>query len=292
MQTLKNSFLTVKIKEQAAELSSIVATKNNAEYLWRGDAKFWGGQAPVLFPFVGRLKNDTFIANNKEYSQKQHGFFRKSNTVEILEKTDNKVTFSIKSSEEIKKVYPYDFEFRTSYELIENNIKVTHEVFNQGTEDLYFSLGEHPAFNCSLVNPDESYENCSLEFEYAETDATWNLNSDGLLNNTTTEVLNETQTLDLHKDSFSNDALIFKNLKSKKISLINKKEGKLITVSFKDFPFLGIWSKPNAPYVCLEPWLGIADNINSSQKIEEKEGIISLAPNKNFTASYSIEVHA
>lgn len=291
MHSIQNKNLKITIKDIGAELSSIISLKNNKEYLWRGDSEYWGGQAPILFPFVGRLKNDVFIANGKEYSQKQHGFFRKSNAVKLIEKTDTKLTFSITHSKETLEVYPYEFEFKTTYELIDNKVSIHHYVENLGTDNMYFSLGEHPAFNCSLNHLNKSYEHCSLTFDKNETDATWNLNKDGLFDNTTTAFLKNSNKIDLKANSFDKDALVFKNLKSNKITLSNKSEGKLVTVEFKDFDYLGIWSKPNAPFVCIEPWLGIADSQDSSQNIEEKEAIINLAPKKNYSASFSIEIH-
>jgi len=291
MQTIQNKNIKISIKDIGAELGSIVSLKNNKEYLWRGDETFWGGQAPILFPFVGRLKDDIFIANGKEYSQKQHGFFRKSNEVKLIEKTETKLTYSIKHSESTLKVYPYEFEFRTSYELIENTIVIHHYVENLGNDIMYFSIGEHPAFNCSLKDLNLNYEQSSLLFERSETEATWNLNKDGLFDNTTSEVLKNTNEIHLTANSFDNDALVFKNLKSDKITLSNKKEGPLVTVAFEDFSYLGIWSKPNAPFVCIEPWLGIADSHDTNQKIEDKEAMIHLAPEENYSASYSIEIH-
>lgn len=291
MHQIQNENIKISIKDIGAELTSIISKKNKKEYLWRGDAQFWGGQAPILFPFVGRLKDDVFIANGKKYSQKQHGFFRKSNAVKLIEKSATKLTFSIQHSQETLEVYPYQFEFKTSYELVNNKVIIHHSVTNLGDNTMYFSLGEHPAFNCSLNDINKSYEDCTLSFEKTETDTTWNLSNEGLLDNTTTEVLNDTNTLHLNAKSFEKDALVFKKLKSNQITLSNKQDGDLVTISFEDFPYLGIWSKPNAPFVCIEPWLGVADSINSSQKIEEKEAIINLAPNKDFNASYSIEIH-
>ena len=291
MQNLKNKSLQISINDIGAELSSIRSVKNNQEYLWRGDANYWGGQAPILFPFVGRLKDDTFYVNNKAYSQNQHGFFRRSNEIALIEKTDSKITYRHTHTEKTLKVYPYQFEFTTSYELIKNKIIIVHEVVNLGNSTMYFSIGEHPAFNCSLQNENESYDSCSIVFEQEETDETWNLSKDGLFDNTTTPVLNKTKSLALHKNSFEKDALVFKNLNSKKVTLRNETEGPLLTVEFADFPFLGIWSKANAPFICIEPWQGYADSINASQKIEEKEAITKLRPKEKHLASYSIEIH-
>lgn len=291
MQTIQNKKLKISVNEFGAALTSISSLKNNKEYLWRGDDAFWGGQAPILFPFVGRLKNDTFIAKGKEYSQKQHGFFRKSNETKLIDQTDSTLTYSIKHSKATLEVYPYEFEFITQYEIVGTKINILHKVTNLGNQTMYFSLGEHPAFNCSLIDPNKSYEDCALIFSENETDVTWNLSDEGLFDTTTTNILADTNKIDLNQKSFENDALVFKNLKSKTITLKNKNEGPLVTLRYDDFPLLGIWSKQDAPFVCIEPWIGCADSINSSQKIEEKEGIIPLDSNQTFEASYSIEIH-
>lgn len=291
MESIQNKKIKISIKDIGAELGSIISLTNNKEYLWRGDSNFWGGQAPILFPFVGRLKEDTFYVEGKAYSQKQHGFFRRSDEINLVEKTDTKITYRHTHTNETLKVYPFQFEFTTSYELIENKIIIVHEVVNLGESTMYFSIGEHPAFNCSLHDENESYDSCSIIFEQEETDDTWNLNNDGLFDTTTTPVLNKTKSLELHKNSFDKDAMVFKNLNSNKVTLLNANEGPLITVEFKDFSYLGIWSKPNAPFVCIEPWQGYADANNSSQKLEEKEAITKLKPKEKHISSYSITIH-
>jgi galactose mutarotase-like enzyme len=288
MHTLENDFLKIAVKNTGAELSSLVA--NGKEYLWQGDTRFWGGQAPILFPFVGKLKNNTYFYKGQSYSLSQHGFFRRSNSVALTEKTKDKLTFSLESNEETKKNYPFDFEFTTSYELKKNSLIIAHTVVNKGKEILYFSLGEHPAFHCSLQNPEESYDQCHLRFEKEET-AEIHLLHQGLIGTKTANLLKNSNRLDLHSTIFENDALVLKKVKSKKVTLIHEEEGKLVTLTYPDFPFLGIWSKPNAPFVCIEPWLGIADSIHATQKLEEKEGILSLDPGKTFNCSYNIEVH-
>lgn len=289
MHSIQNEYLQIKIKETGAELSSIVA--KGREYLWQGHADYWTGQAPVLFPFVGRLKDDFYLFEGKKYSLPQHGFFRRSNEIKLIEKSDTKLTFSLKHSEITLKNYPFEFEFQTSYELIENKIKIEHTVINLGAKTLYFSLGEHPAFNCSLLDSDTKHDECYLEFEKEESAAISLLAKGGYISNKTEECLKNTNVLDLPKSVFDKDALVFKTLKSKKVSLVNESEGKLVTLNYYDFPNLGIWAKPMAPYVCIEPWLGYADSINSNNKLEEKEGIISLDAKDNFNCSYSIEVH-
>lgn len=288
MHTIQNDFLKIAVKNTGAELSSLIA--NGKEYLWQGDARFWGGQAPILFPFVGKLKDDTYFYNGQSYSLPQHGFFRRSNSVALTEKTKDKLTFSLESNEETKKNYPFDFEFITSYELKNNSLSIEHTVVNKGKETLYFSLGEHPAFHCSLQNPLESYDQCYLDFEKEET-AQIHLLDQGLIGAKKANLLKNSNRLNLHSSIFDKDALVLKKMTSKKVTLLHKTEGKLVTLSYPDFPFLGIWSKPGAPFVCIEPWLGIADSIHTSQKLEEKEGILSLDSENTFHCSYSIEVH-
>ncbi len=288
MYHLKNPILQISIAKKGAELTSIQAY--NKEYLWEGDTQFWGGQAPILFPFVGKLKDDTYFFEGKEYHLPQHGFFRRSKGIILESQTDNSLTFLLKSSPETLAVYPFQFEFRTRYTLVENSIHITHLVRNTGNERLYFSLGEHPAFKCSLLNNNESYERCRLEFEKEETVET-HLIENGLIGNETESVLKNSNTLDLHAGVFDRDALVFKKMNSKKVTLQHKTEGNIVTLRYTDFPYLGIWSKPKAPFVCIEPWLGIADSINTSQLLEEKEGILSIEAGKTFEASYFIEIH-
>ena len=289
MHTLKNSLIEIAIKDIGAELISI--KRNGNEYLWQGDSAFWGGQAPILFPFVGRLKNDTYTYKGKNYSLPQHGFFRRSSNIKLDKTEKNKLTFLLRESDETLKKYPFRFEFRTSYEIQENKIIIHHKITNPGKEKMYFSVGEHPAFMCSLKQEKSSFENCYLEFENKET-ADIHLIENGLIGHKTEKILENQNILNLQKNSFDRDALVIKKMNSKKVSLINKQEGKLVTLTYPDFPYLGIWSKPKAPFVCIEPWLGIADGVDSSQKLEEKEGIILLGSEKEFNCSYSIEIHA
>mgnify|MGYP000014458411 CR=1 FL=1 len=288
MHTIQNDFLKIAVKNTGAELSSLIA--NGKEYLWQGDPRFWRGQAPILFPFVGKLKNDTYFHKGAAYHLPQHGFFRRSNAVKLVAQSDTKLTFSLHSDAETLKNYPFEFEFITSYELKKNSLSIEHTVVNKGRETLYFSLGEHPAFHCSLQNSLESYDQCYLDFEKEET-AQIHLLDQGLIGSKTANLLKNSNRLNLHSSIFDKDALVLKKMKSKKVTLLHKTEGKLVTLSYPDFPFLGIWSKPGAPFVCIEPWLGIADSIHASQKLEEKEGILSLDSENTFHCSYSIEIH-
>ena len=212
MIELKNNFITIQLTQNGGSLTSIQA--KGKEYLWEGNPEYWGGQAPVLFPIVGRLKNDSYRHGGKNYNMKQHGFFRKSSQIELLSQTESSVVFTLKSSAETLEIYPFEFEFKTEYKLEDSTIHIKHTVVNTGTAQLLFSLGEHPAFKCSLLNTEESYENNSLVFEKKETAVT-HLIEGGLIGDRTTAVLEKSNTLNLHATIFDKDALVFKHMNSR-----------------------------------------------------------------------------
>ena len=220
----------------------------------------------------------------------RHGFVRHNEDIVVKNHSDTEVTFALSSNEKLFKLYPFQFEFEISYTLKDNLLTVSHTITNKDTKTMYFSLGGHPAFNCPLYN-DEVYTDYYLEFENLETSESYILNMDsGLVTDQTKPVISDGNKIRLHGDLFNNDALIFKDLTSRKVTLKHQDKGAVLSVRYADFPYLGIWAKPNAPYVCIEPWLGIADVETTNQKIEDKEGIISLDAHSEFKASYSIEI--
>ena len=290
MHTLHNDLLKINIKPKGAELCNITSVKNKTEFMWQADPKFWGSHAPNLFPIIGCMKDDSYIYDNKSYHMPKHGFARHNNNFTIKNQTDTSITYSLVSDDELYKYYPFLFEFEITYTLSGNTLTIDHTVTNSDEKTLFFSLGGHPAFNCPL-SKDEDYTDYYLEFEHSENSPSYVLNMDnGLLTNETKPVFKEGNKINLRPDLFNEDALIFKNLTSRVVSLTHKTKGKVLTLSFKDFKQLGIWAKPNAPYVCIEPWLGIADNETTDQNIETKEGILSLKAGSVFNASYSIEI--
>ena len=290
MHHLKNSFLNINIKPKGVELCNITSVKNNTEFMWQADSEIWGSHAPNLFPIIGSLKDDSYIYDNKTYPMTKHGFVRKNEAFSIKNSSKTDITFLLNSNDDLYKMYPFLFEFEISYKLVDNVLTINHQVKNLDHKPLYFSVGGHPAFKCPLYS-DEKYTDYSLEFEKAESSQSYVLNTEsGLVTERTKPVFANSTSINLHQNLFNEDALIFKDLKSKKVTLKHLNKGPILSVTFRDFPFLGIWAKPNAPYVCIEPWLGIADSETTNQKIEEKEGIIALDTGKVFNASYSIEV--
>ena len=291
MYTLENNKLKITIKKTGAELCNIAAVKNKTTFMWDANPAVWGSFAPNLFPIIGALKNDTYTFENKKYTLPKHGFVRNNNHVKLLDRTTNSLTFALTYSEDSLKKYPFKFQFSITYSLKGNQIEVLHTVKNLDDETMYFSVGGHPAFKCPVFE-NENYEDYYLEFEATENSETHLINMDnGLISSKTKPMLNNTNKLNLFHHLFNEDALIFKDLTSRKVALKSNKNGEILNVSYKDFNYLGIWAKPNGNYVCIEPWLGIADNETTNQNFKEKEGILTLAPNETFKAAYSIEIH-
>ena len=289
MYTIKNNNFQVSIKKKGAELSSFKSLSTNIEYIWAAEPKVWASHAPNLFPIIGCLKENAFLYQGKEYDCPKHGFIRNNDDILLVEKTDISLTFGLKYSKDTLKIYPFQFEFQIKYLLNANKLTVEHTIINHGDNTMLFSLGGHPGFTCP-VYPDEQYSDYYLEFEKPETAPTWHVLESGLIGRGTSPVFNNPNRINLHPHLFQKDALVFKNLNSSRVTIKSKKAGSVLSIEFADFPYLGIWAKPNANYVCIEPWLGIADSVDSNRNFKDKEGILSLEPNKKFIASYSIEI--
>lgn len=291
MVTLENDILKIAVKKTGAELCKISSVKNSTEFMWDANPNIWGSYAPNLFPIIGALKNDSYVFEKQTYHLPKHGFVRNNNTVVLHEETTDSLTFKLTYDDHSLKMYPFKFEFYITYKLTNNNIEVIHTVKNVDDKTMYFSVGGHPAFKCPVYE-NENYEDYFLEFEHIENSKTHLINiENGLVSSLTIPMFNKSKTVSLSHDLFNDDALIFKDLKSKKVTLKSKLYGKILSVNYTDFPFLGIWAKPNGNYVCIEPWLGIADNENTNQDLKIKEGILKLKADKTFKATYSIEIH-
>jgi len=280
--TISNSILSAQIKLKGAELISLKSMQSNEEFIWEGNPSFWGKHSPVLFPIVGTLKNNSYSYNDKIYKLLRHGFARDVN-FQLINSNASSATFSLQSSEESKKVYPFEFELQIKYTLLNNTLSIGYKVINLDEKDIPFSIGAHPAF----ALPAE-FENYSLEFNKQETLKCFTLEND-LVSDTTFEIELIHKKLPLTYSTFANDALIFKTLQSKEITLLEKNKPRLKVV-FDRFENLGIWTKVGAPFICIEPWLGYSDTIHSSGKIMEKEGIQVVAKNNSFECEFSLEI--
>ena len=278
---IKNSILTAEIKHFGAELISL-KTNLNKEYIWEGNPEFWGKHSPVLFPIVGTLKNNSFHHNEIEYHLSRHGFARDME-FELIDATENSATFSLQSSAETVKVYPFEFELQIIYTLRENNLSIIYKVINKGKIAMPFSIGAHPAF--ALPN---QFENYGIAFEKDESFKYYLLQND-LISNKTKKLEVHDKKIPLNYELFEDDALIFKTIKSKSLTILEN-ENPILRVHFEDFPSLGIWTKKNAPFICFEPWFGYSDTTENSGNLFEKEGIQILESNTTFHSKFSIEI--
>ena len=286
MITLENNYLKISIAAKGAELQGLYSKETKIEYLWSADPKYWAKHSPVLFPIVGSLKDEHFKYNGVDYKLPRHGFAR--DHVFAAEKiSDTEVVFTLSQSDETLKVYPFYFELKLIYKLIDRKLNLTYEVTNTGTNEMLFSIGAHPAFAVPNT-PNTTYEDYYLAFNTDEKLTYWKL-EDGLVANETESIELNGHKLNLKHELFYNDALVFKTMQSSCISLLNNKNDYGLHFHFEDFPFFGIWAAPDAPFVCLEPWCGVADGVNHNQELQQKEGIISLAPNKNWTRFWEVE---
>jgi galactose mutarotase-like enzyme len=277
---LSNSEIQVQIKHFGAELCAI--THNNEEFLWEGTASVWGKHSPILFPIVGSLKNDSYSYNDNAYSLPRHGFARDC-MFEIVEETNTKVMMSLKSSEVSKSKYPFDFEFIVTHQIEGKTLHIGFEIYNLNNDIMPFAIGAHPAFALP-----QNIDNYSLEFNNNEALFSNEL-IDGLVSDKLVAIKTEQNKLKLCDALFVNDALIFKQIKSKRVTLLENNSPRL-RVNYPDFKSLGIWTKPKAQFICIEPWLGYADTTTSTGKILEKEGIIMLDPNSIYRCNYQIEI--
>ena len=285
---IKNEHIKVKIKSFGAELNSLQKIDEDLEYIWQGDSKYWNRHSPILFPIVGRLKNDSYTYQNQKYNMTQHGFAR-DKEFEVIKNEVDFMEFRLKSDEKTLEIYPFSFELYLSYKLDKNSLIVSYKVINKSDDKMLFSIGAHPAFNWTL-NENEQKEDYFLEFENIKNTKRYFLNELGLVYNSIDLEIKDNK-IALNEELFKNDALVFNDSNIKNVTLRNNKNDKFIKLNFENFPYLGIWSMLNgAPFMCIEPWLGVADEIGTNQKFEEKTGILKLKKDGIFEASYSIEI--
>jgi len=279
--TISNSTLTASVKHAGAELFSLKDNQNQ-EYIWEGNPDFWGKHSPVLFPIVGTLKNNAYSINGKEYELPRHGFARDME-FQLIDKTENSAVFSLQSNSETLKKYPFDFELQLIYTLNETALDIAYKVINKSETKIPFSIGAHPA----IALP-ENFENYSFQFEKEE-DLKYSLLENDLISNKTESLQTIENLVPLNYKLFENDALVFKTLESNSLTILENSKP-YIKVDFAGFPSLGIWTKNQAPFVCIEPWFGYSDTAENSGNLFEKEGILILDAKETFNSKFSIQI--
>ena len=287
---LENEALKVEIDSFGAEVKSVINKANNREYMWYGNPKFWGRTSPVLFPFVGSVKNKEYRYKGKTYPMGQHGFAR-DNEHTLLEQTDTRLTFSFCSSEKTREVFPFDFELQCGYELVGNELKVIWKVINPSDDVLYFSVGAHPAFLCP-VNGEKDKCGYKLYFE--------GINEVVHHGNTPAGMAimdNETLPLDngrvsITSDFFDKCTYMIENNQTGLVGIETPEGNRIVDVKFNT-PLFAIWSpeKKNAPFICIEPWYGRCDREDFDGEINERDYTNTLESKGCFEGGYSMVFH-
>ena len=282
--------LKIQTKKLGAELTSV--QYNGKEMMFQGaqviDSNgniYWKRQAPILFPIVGQLKNSQTQIEGEIYEMSQHGFARDMDFEEIS-RTENEHHYMLKYNEETLKKYPYKFELHVIYEIKGDTLTVTYKVKNIDDKTIYFGLGGHPAFNCDYSNGE--YE---IVFSENEDKIVFLKLKNGLIDTEKAQNILQDNKIYLKEDTFDNDAVIMKNLKSNKVILQNHETNqKILELDFTGFPYLALWSKKGAPFVCIEPWQNTADRIDSTQIYKDKENIIELLKDKEYKCEFKIKI--
>ncbi|WP_116108712.1 aldose 1-epimerase family protein [Lewinella sp. IMCC34191] len=289
--SLQNDQLRITIQSTGAELKSLVNLATGREYMWSGDPEVWPSYAPVLFPIIGSLKDGETEIDGQQYQIPKHGIIRHSDKLEFFSKLEDRIVFRLCSDEETMARYPFQFDFRITFRLRNEHLIIYHEVMNTDDKPILFHLGGHPAFRVPFYDGDR-YEDYFLRFEHPEDSQSYKVTDQGTVSDDTRSVpWTENGTiLPLTHQLFDKDALVFKDLNSRSVNLESRNHGPVLKLDYAGWTHLGVWAKPHGDFVCIEPWIGLADAANGTGKFADKEGIISLAPNEVYEMSYDIKI--
>lgn len=278
---LENEIIAIEVEEHGAELKSLIRKNTGKEYMWKADPKFWGRTSPVLFPFVGAVKDETFRTKGKTYTMGQHGFARDMDFA-LESRSEDTLWFVLKSNDETMEKYPYAFVLKIGYRLEGNKVEVLWQVENPSNEELPFSIGGHPAFN----RPKE----CSIRFDVKEPLKSTKI-VDGLVGHGIAEYALENSYLTVTDHLFDEDALVIEEQNVHEVSLCDVEKNPYLTVTM-DAPLFGIWSPAGAdvPFVCVEPWYGRCDSADFDGELKDRTWGNLLAPNGIWKAHYTVEV--
>ncbi len=277
----ENEFLTIEVKKFGAELSSLKSKETGIEYLWQGNPDVWYGQSPILFPIVGQILDNKYRVDGVEYEMAKHGIARKRD-FELKEEGDGYLILTQTWSEDTLKQYPYKFVLDVEFRLEGKTLRVTHYVRNADNKKVYFSIGAHPGFNCKIGD--------YLEFEENETLVCEKINPDSILNGIHYPTLNNEKIFEITADVFNKDAHVLSGMKADTLYLKSNQRKEIVKFNFGKAPYLGIWAKPGAEYVCIEPWYGINDDYDKKEDFSQKRAIQSVDVGSTFSFDWTAEI--
>jgi galactose mutarotase-like enzyme len=287
--SLRSLELRAQIDPVGAQLSTL-QDREGRDLLWGGDPAVWAGRAPLLFPIVGELAGGHYRIGSAEYRLPRHGFARRRE-FRLVTATASEALFRLAADEATLPVYPFRFELDVRFSLQAAALNIATSVRNVGTSPLLASFGYHPALRWPLPFGDARARHFT-EFEVDEPAPVRRLNSDGLLTPARYPTPVSARRLALADDLFSHDALIFDSVRSRSVTYGGGSDGPRIRVSLGDAPYLGVWTKPGAGFICIEPWHGIADPEGFSGELSAKPGMFEVAAGTERWVSMTIELMA
>lgn len=283
--TLSRGALEAAVQTRGGELVSL--RREGTEYIWGGDPAFWSGQNPILFPIVGSLKDGRVDIGGETFEMARHGFARHAEFTPV-DQGDDFALLELRQSAETLACYPFPFALRVEHRLLEGGFSTAFTVENTGGAPMPFCIGAHTAFCCPLA-AGERFEDYRLVFDRPEDAATLLLTPEGLLRDGASEPMLRGGVLPLDYEVFRRlDTVIFQGLQSRGVSLVHRNTGRGVHMDFSQFPMAAFWTKPGAPFLCLEPWQGCAAFEGETGRFRDKPWVITLAPGERRTLAYTV----
>lgn len=286
--TIKNSALCVEVDDMGAQLMSVKGT-DGVERLWQGDPDIWKGRAPILFPLVGRLKDEQYTLNGQTYQIPIHGFGQRLPWT-LCEQTEDALTFVLRDDEQTRAQYPYAFECFVRYALNGDAVVKTHTVRNRSMDTMYYEIGGHDGFRTTL-EAGECMADSYIEFPGVSSLSACTNDENLMLTREKRTVPLENGRLYLKPGLFALDAIILEQPPCHTLTLASEKSSRRVTVSFADYDYVAIWSRPrdtDNDYVCIEPWSSLPDANYIGTALSEKIGVRSLAPGAEESLVYTM----
>jgi galactose mutarotase-like enzyme len=281
--SIRSTKLTAEIDPQGAQLSAL--KEGTLDLLWDGNPALWAGRAPILFPIVGALVGGSYRLGKETYHLSRHGFAR-GKAFSVVNTTPSSALFRLSADDSTRQVYPFQFELDVNFALADASLSVTTTVRNKGDADMPASVGYHPGFRWPLPYG-HSRAAHFIEFELDEPEPVRRIGTDGLLTASPQSTPVEGRRLVLADSLFKDDVLIFDRLKSRSVTY-GSDGGPRLRVSFADAPYLGVWTKPGAPFICIEPWHGITDPQGFTGDFKDKPGVFVLAAGESLSTTMGI----
>ena len=283
---IAGDLLRVSVKTAGGELCRL-RTASGLDLLWDGDPAVWGRQAPTLFPVVGALKGGQLRHKGKVGTLPRHGFARDRDwTLKRL--MAHSVTLRLTDDEASRAMYPFPFDLCVTFRIDGNQLRVQYDLHNPGEGPLFASLGAHPAFRWPIM-PDGQRDAHRMVFEKPETAFLPVLDGKGLLGAGNQPSPLKNRELALKDEIFSEDALIFNPVESRYLRY-SAPGTPVIELSWEGFPQLGLWSRPGAGFVCIEPWRGYASPAAFDGEFSEKPGVFQVSAGATTSSAYTIRI--